>query len=138
MTLDPDLTKKIREQLDLLKRGGPAVAALASLIDSITDEETSDDIVQLLRQRILIEREMGGTGLAFLRLIDRVKERIAALKLKQGEPGPAGETIVGPPGERGSKFLGSFKTTDNLPLAKNYLLGDYALVEDEGAIWYIV
>lgn len=41
-------------------------------------------------------------------------------------------------GERGCKFLGVFKNEKDLPSANSYQQGDFAIVGEQGTIWYIV
>lgn len=52
-----------------------------------------------------------------------------------GPPGPSGPP--GPPGPRGSLFLGGYPSFANLPIPDgvHVLAGDFALVQDESAIY---
>ncbi len=48
------------------------------------------------------------------------------------------ELTPGEKGERGNKFIGRFKTVDELPEIDNInvIKGDWAFVDDTGEIWY--
>ena len=54
------------------------------------------------------------------------------ISLESGPPGPPG-----PPGPRGSLFLGGYPSFANLPVANGTTVkvGDFALVQDESAIY---
>jgi hypothetical protein len=62
-----------------------------------------------------------------------MKAVLAANPTLIGPIGPAGSV-----GVRGSKFLGCFATSDDLPIVDNInvLLGDFAYLETTGEIWY--
>ena len=72
-----------------------------------------------------------------------MNELMANLKLQleakmQALPMLKGESIVGPKGARGSIFLGTFNKFSDLPSPESYQQGDYAIVGEQGTIWYIV
>ncbi len=85
---------------------------------------------------------------------DAHKKFFEAMRGPKGKDGADGKTPVpgvdfplprdgrdgfdGLDGTPGSKFLGTFKSSKELPSANDCHVGDFALVGDSGTIWYIV
>jgi len=93
-------------------------------------QKVEDEMKQELTDKFAnIKEEIAGN-------ISKTKEAFKNIELKKGDKG---DSIKGDVGERGGKFIGAFKTSNDLPEIDNInvIKGDYAIVDNTGTLWYV-